>query len=46
MAYILFVNTDILSVTGMDTGAVFVATALSAAIGSLIMGLWASIRLH
>lgn len=41
MAYILFVNTDILSVTGMDTGAVFVATALSAAIGSLIMGLWA-----
>lgn len=42
MAYILFVNPDILGATGMDTGAVFVATALAAAIGSAIMGLWAN----
>jgi AGZA family xanthine/uracil permease-like MFS transporter len=41
MAYILFVNPDILSVTGMDANAVFVATALAAALGTLIMGLWA-----
>lgn len=37
MAYILFVNPEILSSTGMDKGAVFVATCLAAAIGSLIM---------
>ncbi|WP_307397978.1 NCS2 family permease [Bacillus horti] len=42
MAYILFVNTDMLSATGMDPGAVFVATALAAALGSLIMGLLAN----
>jgi xanthine/uracil/vitamin C permease (AzgA family) len=41
MAYIVFVNPDILSATGMDAGAVFVATCLAAAIGTLIMGLWA-----
>lgn len=37
MSYIVFVNPDILSTTGMDAGAVFVATCLTAAIGSLIM---------
>ncbi len=37
MAYILAVNPSILSVTGMDAGAVFVATALSACLGTLIM---------
>lgn len=42
MAYIAFVNPSILSATGMDTGAVFVATCVAAAIGSLIMGLWAN----
>jgi AGZA family xanthine/uracil permease-like MFS transporter len=42
MAYILFVNANILSAAGMDTGAVFVATGLSAAIGCLVMGLWAN----
>ncbi|MEB1808984.1 MAG: NCS2 family permease [Bacillaceae bacterium] len=42
MAYILFVNPDLLSATGMDIGAVFVATALAAAIGTLIMGLVAN----
>ncbi|WP_096438859.1 NCS2 family permease [Alteribacter populi] len=39
MAYILFVNPNVLEPTGMDTGAVFVATALAAAIGTAIMGL-------
>ncbi|MFA9431470.1 NCS2 family permease [Egicoccus sp. AB-alg2] len=42
MAYIVFVNPDILSATGMDAGAVFVATCLAAAIGTLIMGLYAN----
>ncbi|MGH8795049.1 MAG: NCS2 family permease [Stackebrandtia sp.] len=41
MAYILFVNPSILGETGMDVDAVFVATALAAALGTLIMGLWA-----
>lgn len=41
MAYIIFVNPSILGATGMDEGAVFVATALAAAIGTLVMGLWA-----
>lgn len=39
MAYILFVNPDILSGAGMDQGAVYVATALAAAIGTIIMGI-------
>ncbi len=38
MAYIIFVNPAILSETGMDHGAVFVATCLAAAIGCFIMG--------
>lgn len=42
MAYILFVNPSILAETGMDKGAVFVATCLAAAIGSAIMGLVAN----
>jgi adenine/guanine/hypoxanthine permease len=37
MSYIIFVNPAILSSTGMDRDAVFVATCLAAAIGSLIM---------
>src|SRR5690606_36711012 len=38
MAYILFVNTNILADgTGMDRDAVYVATALAAAVGTLIM---------
>lgn len=50
MAYILFVNPSILSLstveglpdgTGMDPGAVFVATALASAIGTFIMGIYA-----
>ena len=42
MSYIIFVNPDILSTTGMDRDAVFVATCLAAALGSLIMGLVAN----
>ncbi|GAK03589.1 LOW QUALITY PROTEIN: xanthine/uracil/thiamine/ascorbate permease family protein [Geomicrobium sp. JCM 19037] len=42
MAYILAVNPLILGDAGMDANAVFVATAIAAAIGSFIMGLWAS----
>lgn len=42
MAYIIFVNPNILSAAGMDHGAVFVATCLAAAIGCLIMGLYAN----
>lgn len=42
MAYIIFVNPAILAEAGMDQGAVFVATCLAAAIGCLIMGLWAN----
>ena len=40
MAYIMALNPIILSDAGMDFGAVFAATALAAAIGSAIMGLW------
>ena len=42
MSYIVFVNPDILATTGMDPGAVFVATCLAAAFGSLIMALLAN----
>ncbi|OPJ57401.1 NCS2 family permease [Clostridium oryzae] len=42
MAYIIFVNPNILGTTKMDTGAVFVATILSAVIGTLVMGLFAN----
>lgn len=42
MAYIIVVNPDILSAAGMDYGAVFTATCIAAAIGSLIMGLVAN----
>jgi AGZA family xanthine/uracil permease-like MFS transporter len=42
MAYILAVNPTMLSAAGMDAGAVFTATAVSAAVASLIMGLFAN----
>ena len=41
MAYIIFVNPNILGETGMDMGAIFVATCVAAALGTAIMGLWA-----
>lgn len=37
MVYIVFVNPQILATTGMEPGAVFVATCLAAAFGSLVM---------
>ena len=43
MAYILIVNPLILSEAGMDQGAVFTATALSALVATLIMGLYAKL---
>ena len=42
MAYIIFVNPQIMAASGMDTGAVFVATCIGAAIGCLLMGLFAN----
>ncbi len=42
MAYIIFVNPAMLAATGMDHGAIFVATCLAAALGCFIMGLLAN----
>lgn len=39
MAYITVVNPSVLSQAGMDFGAVFVATCIAAAFGSILMGL-------
>lgn len=43
MAYILAVNPDLLSMAGLDKGAVFTATAVSAAIATFLMGLFANL---
>ncbi len=43
MAYILAVNPDILSQTGMDKHAVFSATVISSIIATLVMALWAKL---
>ena len=43
MAYILIVNPSILSAAGMDSGAVFTATALSSVVATLIMGIYAKL---
>jgi AGZA family xanthine/uracil permease-like MFS transporter len=43
MSYILFVNPSILSQTGMPFQAVFLATIISSAIGTLIMGMFANV---
>lgn len=43
MAYIIFVNPAILSQTGLDKNAVFVATCIGAAVGTLIMALYANL---
>ena len=42
MAYILAVNPSILAAAGMDQGAVFTATAVSAFLGTLLMALFAN----
>ena len=43
MAYILAVNPALLSASGMDTGAIFTATALASAIASFLMGFLANL---
>jgi AGZA family xanthine/uracil permease-like MFS transporter len=43
MSYILAVNPDILSAAHMDKGAVFTATALASAVGTLIMAFLAKV---
>ena len=43
MAYIMFVNPEILSQTGMNWGGVFVATIIATVAGTLIMGLVANV---
>lgn len=42
MSYILFVNPSVLGASGMNTGAVFTATALASALGTAIMGIVAN----
>lgn len=42
MSYIIFVNPEILSSTGMDRSSVFVATCIAAALGSAVMALVAN----
>ena len=42
MAYIIFVNPQIMSLSGMDQGAVFVGTCLAAALACILMGLFAN----
>ncbi|MBB6215141.1 AGZA family xanthine/uracil permease-like MFS transporter [Anaerosolibacter carboniphilus] len=42
MAYIIIVNPDILSATGMDKGALFTATCLASAFATLIMAFYAN----
>ena len=42
MAYIVFVNPQIMSSTGMDQGAIFVGTCLAAALACFFMGLFAN----
>ena len=43
MVYIIFVNPNILSLTGMSWGGVFVATILAAVVGTLVMALVANV---
>lgn len=42
MAYIIFVNPNIMADAGIDHGAAFVATCLAAALGCFLMGLYAN----
>ena len=43
MVYSVIVVPNMLGAAGFDTGAVFIATCLIAAFGSLLMGLWANL---
>lgn len=42
MAYIIFVNPNIMAAAGIDHGAAFVATCVGAALGCMLMGLYAN----
>jgi AGZA family xanthine/uracil permease-like MFS transporter len=42
MAYILFATPNIMAAAGMPKDAVFTATAIAAAMGCIVMGLWAN----
>ncbi|WP_179396142.1 NCS2 family permease [Lacticaseibacillus absianus] len=43
MSYILFVNPQVLSLAGMPSQAVFLATIIASAVGTLVMGLFANV---
>ncbi len=43
MAYILAVNPSILGTTGMDSGAIFMATAISSGLTTIFMGIYAKL---
>ncbi len=43
MAYIIFVNPDMLAIAGMPKQAVFLATIIASVIGTLVMGLFANV---
>ncbi|WP_028273820.1 NCS2 family permease [Atopococcus tabaci] len=43
MSYIVFVNPAILSMTGMPSQAVFLATLIAAFVGTMVMGLFANV---
>ena len=43
MAYVIAVNPSVLSQSGMEWGAVFLATIIAAIIGTLVMGLFANV---
>lgn len=42
LSYIIFVQPAVLATTGMDPGAVLIATCLSSAFATFLMGLWAN----
>ena len=42
MAYIIFVNPQIMALSGMDQGAIFVGTCLAAALACFVMGFFAN----
>ena len=42
MAYIIFVNPQMMAVSGMDLGASFVGTCLAASLACIIMGLYSN----
>ena len=42
MAYIIFVNPQMMSVSGMDLGASFVGTCLAASLACIIMGVYSN----